>query len=71
MNNDTTARQKLRVTEMSGILQLNILGLLTSEGQATDKLLALQTAREKEDAGEVLSMTERKLLDECASVIAD
>ena len=71
MNNETTAREKLRITEMSGVLQLNILGLLTTDGQPTEKLFALQVAREKEDAGEVLSMTERNLLDECASVIFD
>lgn len=71
MSNATGAHAPLRVSELTSILQLKILGLLSPDGQPTDKLAQLNVAREKEDNGDILSMAERRLLDECASVIVD
>lgn len=68
MNNYTSGRAPRRTSEMTNILTLQILGLITRDGQGpfvpTEKMHRLQAAHRKEVAGEELTLDERQLLTE-------
>lgn len=72
-NNVTTARQPLRLSEQVSILTLQILGLITRDGQgqftATEKFERLKIACEKHKHNIPITESEFALIAECDTII--